>query len=60
MYLYRHLMSHNLDTGKRKKVNSESGHVFSHSTVTGTGIQATEEAGNTSGVGEVIGGPGEN
>jgi len=41
---------------KVEKVNSESA-TFSNATVTGTGIQVTEEAANTS---EVIGGPGEN
>src|SRR5207302_4178880 len=41
---------------KVEKVNSESA-TFSNATVTGTGIQVTEEAANTS---EVIGGAGEN
>ena len=44
---------------KVEKVNSESA-TFSNATVTGTGIQVTEEAANTSEVIEVIGGPGEN
>ena len=42
---------------KAEKVNSESA---TFSNATGTGIQAIEEAGNTSEVVEVVGGPGEN
>jgi hypothetical protein len=44
---------------KAEKVNSESA-TFSNATVTGTGIQDTEGARNTSEVVEVVGGPGEN